>query len=78
MMANKYGFFLAFCSCCNLGLKLLCTLIFSFVGVLIILALFIYFYFFHNKSGQTTAAVSTTTDTSARVRSLLHRLVDAI
>ncbi|KAH8367024.1 hypothetical protein KR200_005596, partial [Drosophila serrata] len=75
---KKQVFPVAFCSCCKLGFKLLCTLIFSVVGLLIIVALVVYFCFFHNKTGQTTAAALTTTDASAKIRSLLHKIVDTI
>ncbi|XP_017022088.1 protein midgut expression 1 [Drosophila kikkawai] len=69
------------CCCCQLGLKLLCLLVFSVFGVLLIAALVVYFCFFHNKSEKTTTLDDTSTlkmETPKLFKVLLHRLVDRI
>ncbi|XP_017045863.1 protein midgut expression 1 [Drosophila ficusphila] len=83
----------AICCCCKLGLKILCILAFSFVGIIIIIALVVYFCFFFNKSDETTTVqdsdptksttleedtLTTASDAKELVRTFLHRLVDRL
>ncbi|KRF98315.1 uncharacterized protein Dwil_GK28197 [Drosophila willistoni] len=39
----------ALCCCAKIGVKLICCILFSGIGILIVLGLIIYFAFFHNK-----------------------------
>ncbi|BFF95884.1 protein midgut expression 1 [Drosophila madeirensis] len=67
----------ALCCCLNLGVKVLCCIICSSLGILVIGALVIYFVFFHNKSAKTTKADETTaavTTASVAVRAMAQQL----
>ncbi|XP_016963399.1 protein midgut expression 1 [Drosophila biarmipes] len=81
----------ALCCCCKLGVKCLCFLVFSTIGILIIVALVVYFCFFYNKSEDTTTKaysdsttgttvedLTSTTGAKALIRAYLHNLIDRI